>query len=145
VQDRQVVGTYPNGIAIDIGMSQSPSAVLFGGTFYVFHQGYGQNGQLWYTTYNVASGTWAPDQQVFGTDANGNPTNIGMSASPSAMVGPNGGIYVFHQGYGQNGQLWYTYSPDGVSWMPDQRVFGTDANGNPTNIGMSESPAAIVW
>ena len=41
--------------------------------------------------------------------------NLGMSGSPSAALWA-GGITVFHQGSGNDGQLWYTYSPDGTNW-----------------------------
>ena len=38
-------------------------------------------------------------------------------------------MYVFHQGYGENGQLWF--SPyDGTNCEQDGQVIGTDANGN---------------
>jgi hypothetical protein len=41
-----------------------------------------------------------------------------MSESPSAVV-YNGLLYVFHQGLGGNGQLWYTYSADGAELWPE--------------------------
>jgi len=28
-------------------------------------------------------------------------------------------LYVFHQGQSDNGQLWYTFSPDGISFGGD--------------------------
>jgi hypothetical protein len=54
---------------------------------------------------------------------------------------PDGGIAVFHQGFGGNvyfgdGTLWYTYSPDGTNWGEDTQV---------PNVGMSESPSAVVY
>jgi hypothetical protein len=45
------------------------------------------------------------------------------------------GIYVFHQGLGENGQLWCTYSADGTNWGPDTQV---------PNVGMEDSPGAVV-
>ena len=56
-------------------MSESPSAVL-DGALYVFHQGSGEDGQLWYNTFDGQ--TWLGDRQV---------QNTGMSASPFAVVG----------------------------------------------------------
>jgi hypothetical protein len=44
------------------------------------------------------------------------------------------GIYVFHQGYAENGQLWHSYF-DGTNWQPDTQV---------KNVGMSGSPSAVV-
>jgi len=45
------------------------------------------------------------------------------------------GIYVFHQGAYENGQLWYSYF-DGTTWQQDKQV---------QNVGMSFSPSAVVW
>ena len=112
------------------GMSESPAAAVYpgSGSFapYVFHQGPGNDGQLWYTRHDGSS--WTGDQQV---------PNVGMSGSPAVAVygGGPGLLYVFHQGSGNDGQLWYTRH-DGSSWTGDQQV---------PNTGMSESPTAAVY
>jgi hypothetical protein len=61
--------------------------------------------------------------------------NVGMSGSPAAVLWA-GGITVFHQGFGDNGSLWYTYSPDGANWGEDTLV---------QNVGMTASPSAVVY
>jgi hypothetical protein len=43
---------------------------------------------------------------------------------------------VFHEGANQNGQLWYTYSSDGIHWGPDTLV---------QNVGMSFAPSVVVF
>src|SRR5436305_8004391 len=88
----------------------------------VFHQGYGNNGQLWLSTFGGE--TWSPDVQV---------SNVGMSASPGAIAYGKM-LYVFHQGYGNNGQLWYDVF-DGETWAGDVEIPKT---------GMSEGPSAVV-
>jgi hypothetical protein len=45
-------------------------------------------------------------------------------------------LYVAHQGSGQDGQLYFTFTRDGSSWEPDQQV---------PNAGMSESPSALFF
>jgi photosystem II stability/assembly factor-like uncharacterized protein len=60
----------------NLGMSASPSAVVYNGRLYYFHQGLGENGQLWYTSTSDGK-TWARDTQV---------QPVGMSASPSAVA-----------------------------------------------------------
>ena len=90
-------------------MSESPSAVVYDGNLFVFHQGSGEDGQLCYSTYVPGTG-WQPDAQV---------TVVGMSESPSAVVW-NGDLHVFHQGSGEDGQLWFTYF-DGTNWHPISR------------------------
>ena len=57
-------------------MTAGPSAVAFNDRLYVFHQGFADNGQLWYASFDGQ--TWAGDQQV---------PNVGMSESPSACFG----------------------------------------------------------
>ncbi len=113
------------------GMSESPAAAVYpgSGSFapFVFHQGFGNDGQLWYNRYN-GGGSWAGDQQV---------PNTGMSGSPALAVygGGAGLLYVFHQGFGNDGQLWYN-SYNGSSWTGDRQV---------PNTGMSGSPALAVY
>jgi hypothetical protein len=97
---------------------QASSAIVVPNVgIYVFHQDYRGNGQLWYSFFDgtTLNGTdWAPDMQV---------PNVGMSIVPSAVVVPTpaGAFTVFHQGLGQNGQLWYSYF-DGVNWEQDMPV-----------------------
>jgi len=103
-------------------MSESPSAIYYNNKLYVFHQGSGEDGQLWYSTYNGSA--WGGDTQV---------QNVGMSAAPS-VVYYNGQLYVFHQGESNDGQLWYTVY-NGSNWiMPDTQI---------QNLGLSGSPSAV--
>jgi hypothetical protein len=116
-----------------VSMSASPSAVLWAGGITVFHQGVDNNGQLWYT-YSPDGKHWG-DDTPWGGGSPGFPVqDLGMSGSPSAVV-YNGLLYVFHQGYGDNGQLWYTYY-DGANWSPDTPIQG---------VSMSGSPSAVPW
>jgi hypothetical protein len=103
-------------------MSESPSAVVYNGLLYVFHQGSGDNGQLWYSAFDGAN--WAEDPLV---------QNVNMAGSPAAVAWA-AGITVFHQGNG-DGQLSYTYSPDGINWGEDTLV---------QNLGMSFSPGCVT-
>ena len=92
-------------------MSGSPSAVLWAGGITVFHQGFHDNGELWYT--------FSPDGKSWGTtqtDAQ-YPGSLGMSGSPTAVV-YNGVLFIFHQGGHDSGELWYT-AFDGTNWGPD--------------------------
>jgi hypothetical protein len=112
---------------LNTGMSSGPSAAVFSGQLYVFHQGKGNNGQLWYNVLAADGKTWSGDKQVPST---------GISSSPSAAVF-NNQLYVFHQGKGNSGQLWYNIlSPDGITWIGDQQV---------PNTGISSSPSAAVF
>ena len=87
---------------------------------------------LWYSYFDGAN--WGPETQV---------KNVGMSGSPSAVVVPGDGIYVFHQGPLQGGshlgdaqQLWWSHFHfDNSTWDPDTQVMG---------VGMSEAPSAVV-
>jgi hypothetical protein len=72
-----------------LGMSGSPSAVLWKSGITVFHQGSANNGELWYT--------YSSDGVNWGTDTLVPVPNLRISESPSA-VGYNGLLYVFFQG-----------------------------------------------
>jgi hypothetical protein len=61
------------------------------------------------------------------------------NAPPPGYVGwTTSGIYAFHQGAGNSGQLWYSvYDPEATPpWQPDQQI---------ANVGMSESPSAVAF
>ena len=112
-----------------VGMTAAPSAFVGDGSIFVFHQGYAENGQLWYT-YTGDLLSWERDTQV---------QNVGMSGSPSVVFYKRstgyGFTYVFHQGGGNNGQLWYTVF-DANGWEPDTQI---------QNLRMSNSPSAVAW
>ena len=56
----------------------------------------------------------------------------------------NNKLYVFHPGYGQNAELWYTVA-DGTSWSQDQMIIGGDKSVCGGESGISQSPSAVVW
>jgi hypothetical protein len=76
-------------------MSASPAVINYNGKLYCFHQGAGNNGELWYSVFDGTN--WAPDTHV---------PDLTIGASP-AVVNYNGKLYCFHQGAGNNGELWY--------------------------------------
>jgi galactan endo-1,6-beta-galactosidase len=114
----------PNQPAPNTYLTHSPAAVVFNGQIYVFHQG-NQNGKadgtMWYNIYD-GNGGWTGDQPV---------PNTGMSVSPAA-VWYNNQLYVFHQSYGETGELYFNVF-DGASWQGDRQVPGT-------GVCMSSSP-----
>jgi hypothetical protein len=120
-------------------MTFSPSAVVLpapAGAVSVFHNGADPYGDttldLWYSYFDDAN--WQPETQV---------QNVGMSESPSAVVIPGDGIYVFHQGVkgppfpgDGDGGLWYSHFHfHNSTWDPDTQV---------KRVGMSMAPSAIV-
>jgi hypothetical protein len=109
--DAQVPGTT---------MRHGPSAVVYHGQLYVFHNSGG------WLSVNVSSDgtTWVGDTPV---------PNTGLSFSPSAVVF-NDQLYVFHNG--QDGQWLWVNVYDGTTWAGDAPV---------PNTGLSFSPGAVVW
>jgi hypothetical protein len=120
-------------------MTFSPSAVVLpspAGAFSVFHNYLDSieptfpGDTLWYSYFDGTN--WQPDTQV---------QNVGIWESPSAVVVPGDGIYVFHQSAQNlkdldNGQLrWSHFHFNNSTWDPDTQVKG---------VGMSMAPSAIV-
>jgi hypothetical protein len=153
---------YPDAPIDGAAISSSPSALWFtagpsDSGLYVFHDGVTGNpvgaipplisdGGLWYSFFNgtsVNSTDWVPIGSGNFRSQNVGPIapqfpNLGMSESPSAIAyppGAGGGLYVFHQGSQEDGQLWYAYF-DGTTWHPDQQV---------QNVGMSGSPSVVEF
>ena len=125
----------PNFPVQGLGISGSPSAVVYNDLLYVFHQGANANGSLWYSQFN--GDFWTPDTPI---------RYANMSASPSAVLW-EGGISVFFQGGGDDGILWYVYSPDGA-----YQNFGAPTGwgypfGPPitASLRMSQSPSCVVY
>jgi hypothetical protein len=117
-------GWQPQAQLPNVGMSTSPSAVVYGADLYVFHQGGYENGELFYSAYISGQG-WQPDTQL---------PNVGMSQSPSAVVYGND-LYVFHQGGYQDRQLFYSAYVPGSGWQPDTPVEGVmTAWGSPSAV-----------
>ena len=138
----------------NVGMAESPSAVIWNGRLHVFHQGgyedlvtpLGETSLLWFSYFDGAN--WQPDTQVqtqttlpFGY------TGI-MTESPSAVVYGDD-LYVFYQGvalaeagqgpgYLPNGELWYSVYHPGSGWQPDTQV-------QDLGTGIVDSPSAVVW
>lgn len=106
----------------NVGITCSPSVILFMGILYIFHNGYGGN-ELWYLTYDGRNSS--QDTKVL---------NVGIASSPAAVVYENR-IYVFHRGYGTSMELWYS-TFDGAKWSIDVLV---------SKVGISNSPSAVVF
>src|SRR5215469_2888405 len=118
----------------------------------VFHQGMGNNGQLWFSSFDGTS--WGSgDKLVAGllTDSPAPvvyrgklfvyPQGSGRSgqlwvwdgsqdrlipnvgiSASPSAVEYNGRLFVFHQGLGNSGDLWYSTSTDGVNFSQDEQV-----------------------
>lgn len=105
--------------------SQAPSATVFRGQLYCFHQGNVNNGELWY---NVFDGTnWLGDMQI--------PSSV-LSSGPSACQ-YEGKLYCFYPGtYGGdvdgNALLYNVF--DGTSWSGEVQVPSTNITSNPSVV-----------
>jgi hypothetical protein len=106
-----------------VGLSAGPSAVLYKGALYLFHQGAGETGALWFSV--QTNGRWSADTRV---------PNTSLSASPSAVVFQDK-LHVFHQGAGNSGALWFNVF-DGSAWAGDRQV---------PNTTLSAGPSAVVF
>jgi hypothetical protein len=114
----------------NVGITGSPSTpVSYNGNLYVFHQGINNNGQLWYKFSSDDGVSWSADTQV---------PNVRMTGSPAAVVTNAAGesfLRVFHQGSGNDGQLW-AVTFNGTGWGADTQV---------PNVGMTDSPNCVFF
>jgi hypothetical protein len=102
-------------------MTNSPSAVVYGGKLYVFHHDSGNDGRIWYNVFNGTS--WEGDKMV---------PNAWLKGSPNVVVYQNK-IVIFHRAGGDSNDLWSIHF-DGSSFQ----------NKKCEGIRLSCSPAAIV-
>lgn len=96
----------------NVGMSDSPNAIISGGNVVVFHQGDSDDRQLWYNLLAPGSG-WQGDRQI---------PNVDMVNGPGACLF-NNRLFCFHQGTDHN-ELWCT-TWLGYAWTSDVQL--TDA------------------
>lgn len=91
----------------------------------VFHQGYGDSGQMQFTAFDTDA--WMIDTLV---------PDSGMSVSPAPIV-YNNLLYCFHQDYGKHGNLVYDlFDYSNKTFKVNQSV---------SSKSMAESPAVIVY
>jgi hypothetical protein len=108
-------------------MAAGPCAIEFNGNIYVLYQG--PDGALCYNVFNGRG--WDGNKRACAADG----SFIGLSDSPTAVDRGDGTLAVFHQGYGDNEDLWET-SFDGTNWTSDKPV---------PNTRLSFGPSAVLW
>lgn len=108
-----------NGHDLSAVSSGSPAATFYKDRVYVVHEGPGANGELWYQP--LTTGRFNPQgDDIGGTSERKLPVK-GTSGRPGPVVEGNT-LHVFHEGLGDNGELWFISSTDGENWGSDQRV-----------------------
>jgi len=105
------------------GLSFSPAAAVFNNRIYVVHQGRGNDGRLWYSTFDGSR--WTPDTPLPAAGANG------IKGAPAVAVYYNR-LYIAYRG--QDNQL---------------RLGSLDANGffdvKSSGYRLSYSPAMVAY
>jgi GH18 family chitinase len=134
-EDKQL-RTGPKGDG-NVGTSGSPALIVFQDTLYCLHEGHAQDGYLWYTTFDGT--TWSKDQQIKTGDRKDG--NVGTSGAPGLAIFQDT-LYCVHEGFRQNGYLWYT-TFDGMTWSKDQQIkTGDRKNGT---VGTSGAPGLAIF
>jgi len=121
----------------NVGMTFSPSAVVWNDTLYVFHQAAGASNALWYT-WTQDGVNWATDTYIENTE---------LTESPSACH-DGYSVCVFHQGGNHSGDLWCKQSTmdfsgkqeEGLSWKDDFQVPNRGISYSPGCTTVAQSP-----
>jgi len=109
--------SWSNDLNLGLGISGSPAVAAYDGRLVFVHEGYGNEGKLWYVTW---------DGDGWSSDVN---TQFGTSGGPGLAVF-DGKLYCAHQGYEGRGELWYTIF-DGNDWNGDHHIGGISISGSP--------------
>lgn len=135
-----------------------PSATIFNDSVWVFYQGAGENaGQLCYVSAPTDSLNTS-GQVTFGegtvvTLAGTTPGAADMLNDPAAIVFPPAGsgtttnpsqLYVFYEGAGDDGNILYCTTVDGITWTPGQVTFEANGQSLAARLPDFASPAAAV-
>jgi len=114
---------------VPAGISESPSAVVYGDRLIVFYQGANHSSTLFFSEFKSTgkggSGTWTGNTQVPG---------MMMSSSPSAVT-INNKIYIFHRAAANGKSLWGIVYTMG-KFSADDEFF---------DMAMANSPGAVLF
>lgn len=105
------------------GLSFSPAAAVFNNRIYVVHQGRGNDGRLWYTTFDGSR--WTPDTPLPAAGPHG------IKGSPS-VAAYNNRLYIAYRGQDDRLRL---------GWLDANGFFGVDAPGHK----LSYAPAMVAY
>jgi hypothetical protein len=121
------------------GTAGVPSLAVYKDVLFAVHEGWAATpvtslgpshaptGQIWFTGFK--NGEWKSPQ-----DTN---TNFGTTGPPAVIVYQDK-LYAVHEGFGQNGQLWWTRSSsDGTTLKWE--------NDNNTGVGTTGAPALAIY
>ena len=130
--------SFSTDTAVNVQTAGGPGLANSENLQYAFHQGHNIDGNLWYTSYNPASSTWAADTQ----------TTTKISSEPaSALVAElNPSIVVL--AYQRNGEIyWNAY--DGTKLLGEnavQNIEQTIPNGNQgVGVGVFQSTVRVSY
>ncbi|MFA6606361.1 MAG: hypothetical protein WCS75_05120 [Sphingomonas sp.] len=70
----------------NVGISNSPGAIVYNGNIWVFHHGQNNNNELWYSVYGASGSSWSSDIKVDGCS---------ISSSPRPVI-YDGSLYVYY-------------------------------------------------
>ncbi|UVK96940.1 hypothetical protein [Pseudomonas sp. B21-048] len=133
----------------DALLSGSPSAVVFNSDLYVFYQGGGDCGTLWYSCLSGSNGTWSGPTQVIPGGLMS--SSVIMSGSPSACVvtdsSGNSQLFVVYAGAdtGSGMPLMYcTLGADGTTWT-QAAVSGIFVTDSPSAYAVSDTGKLNVF
>jgi hypothetical protein len=123
------------------GCTGTPAPVVYNNDLYVFFQGGGGDGYMYYLV--NSSGQWSSSPTSL--------SGVRMSASAAPVVF-NNDLYVVHQGVSDKGQIWYSVLSNG-QWQGDQEIPSLQATGAAGayynyvgGVGdEGDSPAAVVF
>ena len=108
----------PQAKIAGIGTSARPAAAFFGKEFHVAWKGVGDDGGIYWSSFDGVS--WAGQQNVGG---------VGTGSGPALAVF-DGRLYMAWRGYGDDGGIYWS-SFDGVSWAGQQNVGGVGTGSGP--------------
>jgi hypothetical protein len=106
------------------GTTGTPALLEHNGKLFVVHEGKGQDGHLYWLSFDGAA--WSGDTQL---------ANVGTTRAP-ALASHDGALYALHEGLNHDGQLWSSKYTEAQGWLGDQQVF---------NVGIGGVPAAAAW
>ncbi|GAP94273.1 exo-alpha-sialidase [Leptolyngbya sp. NIES-2104] len=116
---------------LEVAISSSPALAVFQDKLYCIHEGFGNDGWLWVTTYDGK--TWSKDVRL---EKEGK-KHLGTTGAP-ALVVYDGKLHCMREGQSGTGVLWHA-TFDGVSWSNDQ---STGLDGGTSRRGFA--PAALA-
>ena len=128
---------FPDAVFVrGTASSWGPALARWGTGALMVWNGDGKDTRIWTSEYNQSAGQWST-QYLTELEGSGKPI---QSGSTPAMVNFNGKLLMVWRGEGDNDDLYYAFSSDGLHWQGNRQIPGAASTIEPAMVVFNGAP-----